>query len=58
MEQVKQVEQKMNKNLLTSSESEVIGSFIGMGIVGLCFGLMLAVKILESLEYCISRKCL
>ena len=58
MEQVKQVEQKMNKNLLTSSESEVIGSFIGMGIVGLCFGLMLAVKTLESLEYCISRKCL
>ena len=27
------------KNLLTSSKSEVIGSFIGMGIVGFCFGI-------------------
>ena len=32
---------EMNKNLLTSSKSEVIGSFIGMGmgIVGFCFGI-------------------
>ena len=39
------------KNLLTSSKSEVIGSFIGMGIVGYCFGigLMLAVNNLEEL---------
>ena len=37
---------EMTKNLLTSSKSEVIGSFIGMGMVGFCFGigLMLAVK--------------
>ena len=48
-----------NKNLLTSSKyegpmgpaSRVIGSFIGMGIVGFCFGigLMLAVNNLEEL---------
>ena len=51
---------EMNKNLLTSSKSEVIGSFIGMGIVGFCFGigLMLAVKTVNNLECCISRKCL
>ena len=29
----------MNKNLLTLSKSEVIGSSIGMGIVGFCFGI-------------------
>ena len=47
------------KNLLTSSKSEVIGSFIGIGIVGFCFGigLMLAVKTVNNLECCISRKC-
>ena len=58
-EQVEQVEtMKMNKNLLTSSKSEVIGSFIGMGIVGFCFGigLMLAVKTVNNLEELISRK--
>ena len=54
---------------LTSSKSEgpgvaplgrVIESFIGMGIVGFCFGigLMLAVKTVNNLECCISRKCL
>ena len=42
------------------SKSEVIGSFIGMGMVGFCFGirLMLAVKTLNNLECCINRKCL
>ena len=37
---------EMTKNLSTSSKSEVIGSFIGMGIVGFWFeiGVMLAVK--------------
>ena len=51
---------EMTNNLLTSSKSEVIGSFIGMGIVGFCFGigLMLAVKTVNNLECCISRKCL
>ena len=41
------------------SMSEVIGSFIGMGMVGFCFGigLMLAVKT-GNLECCINRKCL
>ena len=54
---------------LTSSKSEgprgaplggVIGSFIGMGIVGFCFGigLMLAVKTVNNLECCMSIKCL
>ena len=57
-EQVEQVEtMKVNKNLLTSSKSEVIGSFIGMGIVGFCFGirLMLAVKTVNNLEELIRR---
>ena len=42
------------------SKSEVIGSFIGMGMVGFCFGigLMLAVKTVDDLECCINRKCL
>ena len=42
------------------SKSEVIGSFIGMGMVGFCFGigLMLAVKTVNNLECCINRKCL
>ena len=57
-EQVEQVEtMKVNKNLLTSSKSDVIGSFIGMGIVGFCFGigLMLAVKTVNNLEELIRR---
>ena len=55
-----------NKNLPTSSKSEgpgvsllgrVIGSFIGMGIVGFFFGigLMLAVKTVNNLEELIRR---
>ena len=54
-----------NKNLLTSSKCEgpggpasgVIGSFIGMGMVGFCFGigLILAVKTVNNLEYCIEE---
>ena len=42
---------------LTSSKSEVIGSFIGMGIVGYCFGIgfMLAVKTVNNLEDLIRR---
>ena len=42
------------------SKSEVIGSFIGMGMVGFCLGtgLMLAVKTVNNLECCINRKCL
>ena len=43
------------KNLLPSSKSEVIGSFIGMGMVGFCFGLMLAVKTVNNLEELIRR---
>ena len=55
------------------SKSEVIGSFIGMGMVGFCFGIglmgshsdsqapqgpMLAVKTVNNLECCINRKWL
>ena len=42
---------------LTSSKSEVIGSSIGMGIVGFSFriGLMLAVKTVSNLEQLIRR---
>ena len=42
------------------SKSEIIGSFIGMGMVGFCFriGLMLAVKTVNNLECCVIRKCL
>ena len=49
-----------NKERKQPSKSEVIGSFIGMGIVGFCFGigLMLAVKTVNNLECCINRKCL
>ena len=39
------------------SKLEVIGSFIGMGMVGFCFGTgaMLAVKTVNSFEYCIEE---
>ena len=46
----------------TGTACEVIGSFIGMGMVGFCFGIgvVLAVKTVNNLEYCteelISRK--
>ena len=51
---------KMEKMREQPSKSEVIGSFIGMGMVGFCFGigLMLAVKTVNNLECCIYRKCL
>ena len=51
---------KMEETGKQPSEPEVIGSFIGMGMVGFCFGirLMLAVKALNNLECCINRKCL
>ena len=51
---------KMEETRKQPSKSEVIGSFVGMGMVGFCFriGLMLAVKNVNSLECCINRKCL
>ena len=51
---------KMEETRRQPSKSEVIGSFIGMGMVGFCFGigLMLAVKPVNNLECCINRKCL
>ena len=37
--------------------SRVTGSFIGMGMVGFCFGIgpILAVKTVNNLEYCIEE---
>ena len=58
MEQVKQVEQKTN--LLTSSKYEGLTAAIAAELMtGFWFGVgvVLAVKTLESLEYCIRRKC-
>ena len=60
-EQVKQETIKMEEEMRKRpNKSEVIGSFIGMGMVGFCFGigLMLAVKTVNNLECCINRKCL
>ena len=59
-EQMEQGTIKMEETRKQPSKSEVVGSFIGMGMVGFCFGigLMLAVKTVNNLEYCISRKCL
>ena len=50
---------KMEETRKQPSKSEVIGSFIGMGMVGFCFGigLMLTVKTVNNLECCINRKC-
>ena len=60
MENVEQEIIKMEEMREQPSKSEVIGSFIGMGIVGFCFGigLMLAVKTVNNLVCCINRKCL
>ena len=60
MENVERETIKMEETRKQSSKSEVIGSFIGMGMVGFCFGigLMLAVKTVNNLEGCINRKCL
>ena len=60
MENVEQEIIKMEETRKQPSNSEVIGSFIGMGMVGFCFGigLMLAVKTVNNLEYCINRRCL
>ena len=51
---------KMEKTIKRPSKSGVIGSFIGMGMVGFWFGigLMPAVKTVNNLECCINRKCL
>ena len=59
-ERVEQKTIKMEETRKQSSKSEVIGSFIGMGMEGFCFGigLILAVKTLNNLESCINRKCL
>ena len=60
MENVEQETIKMEKTIKRLSKSEVNGSFIGMGMVGFCFGigLMLAVKTVNNLECCINRRCL
>ena len=57
---MKQETIKMEETRKQLSKSEIIGSFIGMGMVDFCFriGLMLAVKTVNNLECCINRKCL
>ena len=47
----------MEKTREQPCRPEVIGSFIGMGMVGFCFGigLILAVKTVGNLEYCIDE---
>ena len=58
MENVEQETIKIEEMRKQPSKSVVIGSFIGMGMVGFCFGigLMLAVKTVNNLECCINRK--
>ena len=60
MEQVKQETIKIEETRKQPCRLKVFGSFIGMGMVGFCFGigLMLAVKTVNNLECCINRKCL
>ena len=60
MENVEQETIKMEQTRKQPSKPEVIGSFIGMGMVGFCFGIgfMLAVKTVNNLECFINRKCL
>ena len=59
-EQVKWETIKMEETRKQPSKSEVIRSFIGMGMASFSFGigLMLAVKAVNNLECCINRKCL
>ena len=56
-EQVERETIKMEKTREQPSRPEVIGSFVGMGMVGFCFGigLFLAVKTVINLEYCIDE---
>ena len=56
-EQVEQETIKIEKMREQLSRPEVIGSFIGMGMVGFCFGIgfVLAVKTVSNLEYCIDE---
>ena len=60
MENVEWETIKMEEMRKQLSKSDVIGSFIGMGMVGFCYGigLMLAVKTVNNLECCINRRCL
>ena len=60
MENVEWEIKKMEETRKQLSKSEVIRSFIGMGMAFFCFriGLMLAVKTVNNLECCINRRCL
>ena len=60
MENMERETIKMEEMRKQLSKSEVIGSFIGMGMVGFCFGIgfMLAVKTVNNLECCINKRCL
>ena len=52
------MEEQVELKSSTSNKYEVVGLFIGMGMVGFCFGigLILAVKTVNNLEEFISRK--
>ena len=56
-EQVQQETIKMKVTREQLSKLEVIGAFISIGALGFCFGVgvMLAVKTVNSLEYCIEE---
>ena len=56
-EQVQQETIKMKVTREQLSKLEVIGAFISIGALGFCFGIgvMLAVKTVNSLEYCIEE---
>ena len=56
-EQVERETIKMEKMREQPSRPKVIGSFVGMCMVGFCFriGLILAVKTVINLEYCIDE---
>ena len=60
MENMERETTKSEETRKRPSKSEVIGSFIGMGMVGFCFGigLMVAVKTVNNLECCINRRSL
>ena len=60
MENLERETTKMEKMIKQPSKSEVIGSFIGMGMVGFCFGigLMIAVKTVNNLRVLYKKKML
>ena len=52
--------EKLFNNYEAKLSGQMVKSFLGMGMVGFCFGigLILAVKTVNNLECCINRRCL